>query len=295
MRWLFLIMLVLNLSYIAWELSITPVETGVETPLRKGIPGIQLLSEVENTVAGPPSQQSSAENIDVSTADETQAEQEGSARQPESVPGEVAVAGEMTAQSLTTVSKQAKTGSETDQETGEVKVKAADSSATGERERLVLEVMPKPVCYTLGPFRSRKKLQAFADEIASSTEEQQVRSRDEKEQSLFWVYLKPLKSRAEAVQTGERLKAKNIKDFYVIRSDNKRNGLSLGHFKNKNGAYRLAKKVEKLGFDVVVEPVFKTYSVYWLDYRLKSGVEAPESVLSQVENSQISRLERVCQ
>ena len=119
-------------------------------------------------------------------------------------------------------------------------------------------------------------------EIKSYVVKADFRGREEKEQTLYWVFIKPEKTRNKAIETGKRLKAKKIKDFYVIRDGDKENGLSLGHFRNKDGAYGLAKKVQKLGFDVVVEPVFRTYTVYWLDYQLSSGVTIPESTVRKI-------------
>jgi hypothetical protein len=76
------------------------------------------------------------------------------------------------------------------------------------------------------------------------------------------------------------------------------NGISLGHFRNKAGAYNLAKKVTKLGFDVNVEPIFKTYTIYWLDYQLAEGVTIPEKIFASytanTNKDKVSRLKREC-
>ncbi|MBT8119565.1 MAG: SPOR domain-containing protein [Gammaproteobacteria bacterium] len=153
-------------------------------------------------------------------------------------------------------------------------------------------------CFTLGPFRDLDNLRGLTREIKSYVVEADFRGREEKEQTLYWVYVKPEKSRKKAIETGNRLKAKKIKDFYVIRDGEKVNGLSLGHFRNRSGAYGLAQKVQKLGFDVLVEPVFRSYTVYWLDYQLASGVSIPESIFDKYiktsKKDKISRLARDC-
>ena len=153
-------------------------------------------------------------------------------------------------------------------------------------------------CYTLGPFRDLDNLRGLTREIKSYVVKADFRGREEKEQTLYWVFIKPEKTRKQAIETGKRLKSKKIKDFYVIRDGEKENGLSLGHFRNKDGAYGLAKKVQKLGFDVVVEPVFRTYTVYWLDYQLSSGVNIPESTfekyINKANKDKISLLRRDC-
>ena len=153
-------------------------------------------------------------------------------------------------------------------------------------------------CFTMGPFRNLARLRSLTRDIKSYVVEADFRGGEEKELNLYWVYVKPEKNRAQAIKTGKQLKAKKIKDFYVIRDGEKINGLSLGYFRNKNSAYRLAKKVRGLGFDVTVEPVFRTHIVYWLDYRLAAGVTIPESVFEPytrlTKKEKVSRQPRDC-
>jgi len=57
--------------------------------------------------------------------------------------------------------------------------------------------------------------------------------------------------------------------------------------------------VQKSGFDVTVEPIFKSYTVYWLDYQLTDGVTIPEATFDKYiktdEKGKISRLSRNCE
>ena len=153
-------------------------------------------------------------------------------------------------------------------------------------------------CFTLGPFRDLDKLRDLTRDIKPYVVTTDFRGREERQQYLYWVYIQTEANHKKAVAAGKRLKAKKIKDFYVIREGEKIHGVSLGRFKNKNSAYKLAKKVKKLGFDVIVEPVFKTYTVYWLDYQLADGVIIPETLLEQyiqsTKKGKISRLSRSC-
>ena len=150
----------------------------------------------------------------------------------------------------------------------------------------------------MGPFRDLDKLRSLTREIKPYVVSTDFRGREEREQSLYWVYIQPEKNRKKAIETGKRLKAKKIKDFYVIREGEKIHGVSLGRFRNKNSAYRLAKKVKKLGFDVIVEPIFETYTIYWLDYRLANGVDIPGALFEQytqpTKKGKASRLSRSC-
>jgi hypothetical protein len=153
-------------------------------------------------------------------------------------------------------------------------------------------------CFTLGPFREKNIVKNLKKKIGSYTEKATIRSREEKDQTVHWVYIQPEKDRKSVLELGKRLKSKKIKDFYVIREGERNNGISLGHFKDKERAFGLEAKVKKLGFDVKVEPIYKAFEVFWLDYQLLGG-DIPESVLKEYthpkDGDKISRLSWNCQ
>lgn len=285
MRWMFLFVLSLNLAYIAWQTSVSDEGYNIDVPPLKNVPPIVLLREVnplsiqvEEVLVSAPQREKQADNDD--REQPAAVEKELTVERMEPARLEPVVA----ASNVTAAKKP-----ETELEAEAAKVVSA-------------AVTESPVsgtsCYTLGPFRDLDKLRSFTREIKSYVVAADFRGREEKEQSLFWVYIQPEMNFKKAIETGDRLKQKKIKDFYVIREGEKIHGISLGHFRNKEGAYGLAKKVRSLGFDVHVEPVFKTYTVYWLDYQLASGVSIPESIQDQYIQSEkkdkISRLSRDC-
>lgn len=306
MRWLFLFVLSLNLAYIGWQMSKPPSDDYEDVLPLKNVQRIVLLSELE------PQQEDLAEAeqfdgktetavIDENPSEQLSAKQAGSELAAEKTQ-EIA---EIAPQTEKNVAEQA------DAKAGQAGVVAvAEKPVSTEPPSTPAPTKPAPVkptsaksqqqasCYTLGPFRDLIKLSTLTREIKSYVVAADFRGREEKEQTLYWVYVKPEKNRKSAVATGKRLKAKKIKDFYVIRDGEKINGLSLGHFRSKDGAYGLAKKVRKLGFDVIVEPVFKTYTVYWLDYQLAEGAVIPEKIfetyLKSTKKDKISRLSRDC-
>ena len=302
MRWLFLFVLSLNLAYFAWQTTRAPVDNYADVEPLKNVPPIVLLSEQNSS-----QQEVEAESVKTDTSDTAvvsvvdeaaehdkpvvdQAVYESSQQQPAVVSSVAAVDS----------SAQAPAGSaEQHQTTVSAPDKAAmDSKPAQPPEPSTEQAPPEEHCYTLGPFRDLDKLRSLTREIKSYVSAADFRGREEKEQAIYWVYLTPEKSRKEAVATGKRLKSKKIKDFYIIRDGDKVNGISLGHFRNKTGAYGLAKKVTKLGFDVNVEPIFKTYTIYWLDYQLAEGVTIPEKIFDKYTTNKnkdkVTRLKRQC-
>ena len=290
MRWLFLLVLSLNLAYIGWQVSQSSTAAYVEVPALKNVKTIVLLSELKPQAdvveieqvadAGPVVEDVPAEPLPVA--------QDGGNGAQEAVATQLVVEDEP--ETLPEPAEQPKTAN--------VVTEAAANNEPPEPAQPPVEVAQADSCFTLGPFRDLAELRGLIREIKSYVIEADFRGREEKERSLYWVYVKPEKSRAQAIKTGKRLKAKKIKDFYVIREGEKINGLSLGHFRSKKGAYGLAKKVRKLGFDVTVEPVYKTYMLYWLDYQLAAGADIPESIFEKYTRSskkqKISRLDRDC-
>ena len=150
-------------------------------------------------------------------------------------------------------------------------------------------------CYTLGPFRDLEKLRAVTKGVSKYiTDDASFRSHEEREQTMFWVYLEPDGGYEKALSLAAELKAKNVKDYFIIKSGAKNNGISLGHYRDKDRAYAHARHIADLGFRAEVEAVFKTYTIYWLDFEVISGVSIPEDVFSKYLTSDINRLVREC-
>ena len=298
MRWLFLFVLSLNLAYISWQMSKSSSDDYADVPALKNVQTIVLLSELKQqadqaiAIAEQEEDETDAvivdsapiENISIEQADIEQVDFE----QTNTKPQEVA---EKTPETVPEVTEQPDAA------------KAAAETVASAKQAEPIDIPPvepskSTSCFTLGPFRDLIQLSSLTQDIKSYVVEADFRGREEKEQTLYWVYIKPEKNRKKAIETGKRLKAKKIKDFYVIREGEKNHGLSLGHFRNKDGAYGLAKKVKNLGFNVIVEPVFKTYTIYWLDYQLADGANIPESIFEKHikpgRKNKISRLSRDC-
>lgn len=154
---------------------------------------------------------------------------------------------------------------------------------------------PAASCYTLGPFRELDKLREITRELKSDVLEASFRSSEERERSLFWVYLKPEADLKSAKNTTRMLRNKKIRDSYIIAEGKNRFGISLGHFRDKSRAYGLRDKVARLGFNPVVEPVFRSYTIYWLDYKTVAGSRLGALLKSGKLDKSISQFDRKCE
>ena len=307
MRWLFLFVLSLNLAYFAWQSTREPADSYADVEPLKNVPPIILLNEAsisqdEIEVDPTDTVASSAADTDAEGDEpvEKLAMAEKSRQQPEDASSVAAT--ETAVQATTDVKSQLAAT----QSIPENALKQSSSQVAEDRAAQPVmpaaaplqPALPEGKCFTLGPFRDLDKLRSLTREIKSYVTEADFRGKEERGQAIYWVYLTPEKSRKEAIATGKRLKSKKIKDFYIIRDGAKVNGISLGHFRNKAGAYGLEKKVTKLGFDVNVEPIFKSYTIYWLDYKLAEDVTIPEKIfdkyITNTNKDKVTRLKREC-
>ena len=265
MRWLFLFVLFLNFAYVGWQQSQSPTDAYADIVPLKGVEPIVLLSEL------------SLESV--ANADEVM----------------ISVKVEVDEQVVVEEQPQRKVELPSVKQVVSVKAEKVPEVV----QEAVLETDPGKQCFTVGPFRDLDVLSGLTQDIKPYVATTRFRSQEKSEATIYWVYIKPEKSRKKAIEVGKRLKAKKIKDFYVIRDGEKINGLSLGYFRNKNGAYGLTKKVKNLGFNVRVEPIDKKYTLYWLDYQLAQGEKTPESIIEKrmksVKKEKIAHLSRDCE
>lgn len=286
MRWLFLLVLSLNLAYITWQLSVPAVDSYAKVQPLNNVPAIVLLSELQSKEQLTEEKLSAQlvpapESVPSAVGGSNLSDKQGGAAKADAEP--MIVAQRVTEDVVVDAAGKAPD------------TQPAAVTAIGQESE---ESSQSGGCFTLGPFRDLEKLRGLTRDIKDYVVAADFRGLEEKEQSLFWVYLRPEISIEKAIETGERLKANKIKDFYIIREGDKIYGISLGRFRNKASAFRLAKKVSKLGFDVLTEPLFKTYTVYWLDYQLADDVSIPgavfEKYIPSAETGEVSHLGRDC-
>ena len=150
-------------------------------------------------------------------------------------------------------------------------------------------------CFTLGPFRDKALSDKAMAMLKGKVDKLQLRTREENEQQRYWVYIASLKNRSEAIAKSKELAKKKIKDYYIIQTGSKNNGISLGHFKEKVHAYRRLESLKSMGFEVEIEPIYHTYTVHWLDYRLAGEQAVEKEILLDFQDDGVDRLDRPCE
>lgn len=264
-------MLIINVAYVTWEMGKSPDETRVKKRVASNIPPLVLISELQPSGNGVADTVKKAD-VAVETVEK---------------------ADEVKEESVAVNEADIKTDADL-AESVSVEVSPAVKPVE------VISEKPEPpepladACYTLGPFREFDKLRVFTRKIIDYVVDVSFRSREEQEISLFWVYLPPEADTKAAHKISKRLINNKIRDYYIITSGDKRNGISLGHFKEKARADSHAKRLKKLGFNPTVEAVFKTYVIYWLDYKNKQGHQIPDEIFKKHMTDRMNKLNREC-
>jgi len=231
MRWLFLFVLSLNLAYIGLEMGASSTVADVDVLALKNVKPIVLLRELK--------QQSDATGVEqveekVVVVDDVSTELPS----VESINSNDGVGSQVPTTSRQLAEGESETMLEPVERPNAERVIAqivVSEETTESLRKPPVEVAQSASCFTLGPFRDLAELRGLIREIKSYVTEADFRGREEKERTIYWVYVKPEKNRHQAITTGQRLKSKKIKDFYVIRDGEKINGLSLGHWRQKSG------------------------------------------------------------
>ena len=302
MRWIFLLLLLANIGYVAWELRremLSQPEVQLTNP---NVASIVLLSELGIATAVeepmvPSDQEKEVETDDtdelkVASTELVEKATDAAVDQKSAVVPEPEAVPEL---------KQSEPGPEPVSESvPEPEIQKSKSSEVAKAESLPVPepaVIAQPAadqCFTLGPFSDLATLRKLTREIKDYVIEASFRSAEEQEQTKFRVYLKSAGSMKKAKALTRELVNKGIKDYFIISSGPNKYGVSLGYFSNKERAYRHAARVKKAGFDAIAEPVFRNYTIYWLDYRIKAGKEIPQKVFDDLLEKKASRLSRSC-
>jgi hypothetical protein len=149
-----------------------------------------------------------------------------------------------------------------------------------EKERTVrhpssTQEQPHQRCYTLGPFSTKKQVAQARDQLSDWGIKSQQRVNKDKSRTGFWVMIPPSDSRDQARDHIARLKANNIKDYFLVATGQYKNAVSLGVFSKPDLARRRLEAMTDLGFDARLEKVELPQREYWLDW-----LQAPDAKLA---------------
>jgi hypothetical protein len=120
-------------------------------------------------------------------------------------------------------------------------------------------------CFTFGPLPDERQALWLGDWFRSRQVEVRHRTTEEAPRPLFWIYLAPEGTRADAEALMQDLERQGVRDYRLITRGGLGNAVSLGLFSSQAAVNaRLAELAEK-GYRPVVVPYQDVTRFYWLD------------------------------
>ncbi len=126
--------------------------------------------------------------------------------------------------------------------------------------------VPKVSCLRLAGFDSQAAAAGAAQALKGGGAEIRGQGDDAGETKRYWVMLPPVATAAKAEPMLEQLKRAGIKDFYLIRSGDNKNAISLGVYSADESAKRRLRQIRDLKLNAKIEEITLPAKRWWLEF-----------------------------
>lgn len=150
-------------------------------------------------------------------------------------------------------------------------------------------------CYTLGPFKSSQDAAQARTQLGKAGIEALHRVSKANTRTGYWVYIPSEQTRKAAQEHVAKLKANNVKDYFLVVTGEYANAVSLGVFSQPELAQRRTEELTSLGFNVKLQKVDLPVREYWLDWPISRALDAAILDAIRKQNSGVGQTERNCQ
>jgi cell division protein FtsN len=239
MKWLFLILLVVNIGVFMVVFPHQQEQEG--TTQLPDVGGLELAREKAAVVAAP--------DIEESAVGEPVSEVPEPAIQPSVVSLEASEPDTRPAQETLPVPPPES---------------VAEQTPNGEQE----SVKEIPTCAIIGYVEARNDAEQISVRLRALGIKPELQSESRNEQAGFWVLIPPQKSRRDAIKIAKRLEKSGVKDLWRFTSGELAHAISLGLFRDEARAEARRREIEAMGFESIVRPRYRESTRYWLSYQV---------------------------
>jgi hypothetical protein len=153
-----------------------------------------------------------------------------------------------------------------------------DENKTKKDAGFLFSTTKKEQCWSIGPFKNKKNIILYKNKISNQTIKTKIRSASSKTGGSYRVYL-TAKNRKEAHSIVANLRAKRIKDMYVMKNGTNANYISLGLFGVYDNAVKKANIIKKAGYNAIVDTTYRNVNTYWLDYKAMERADTHDTLI----------------
>lgn len=159
----------------------------------------------------------------------------------------------------------------------------AEPVETGEPEApaVAVDVTPEPVpkppaapqfaCLRLVGLDSKNEATRAGQALARGGAAVKRQGEEAGETKRYWVMLPPVASPTAAVPILQRLERAGVKDFYLIRSGENANAISLGVYSAKDSAQRRVQQIRAVKLKPRIEEIALPVKRWWLEFDWPAG------------------------
>jgi hypothetical protein len=279
MKWLFIIILLVNVCYFGWELD-RQTRIEVRNSVRPfnvpdDVKKLELLGEVIESSDSVTS--ASTLEVDKDVDDTGQGEEE-----------EFSDVEDSPLQNISSIM---------DQDNVMIEKKVLDELAPGLPDISTINNQniddERMLCVSFGPFTEKGQ----ADELSNWLQENKIqtkqRGEEGKQDQYFWIYLSAGESEDEVMAAIEDLKGKGVKDYKLINKGNLQNAISLGLFSTQSAVNNRLNELKSIGYQPIIVPYHKNQSIIWVDARVGTKGTDQENILSEFINGYPSRFNSI--
>ena len=252
MKWLFYLLLLVNLAFFAWNRS---MDSGAEAPApvahnTAGASRLVLLHEL------PPSDRSPVRQDAKQPAPPAEKERpDVTASAPSAAEPPAAEAGdEGGSGTASPPPAKEKTSAESGSETAQA---------------------PAPVCYRVGGIADKQGAYTLAARLEASGATILQRGNEPGTRTNYWVFLPPFPSRAAARPAIRLLQKSGFKDYYLVRAGENENAVSLGVFSERSRAERRYRQIRGYGLKPQLDELALPIQNQWVSFRWPPSKPAP--------------------
>jgi hypothetical protein len=293
MKWLFFLLLIINLALFGWMFTQEDEPSGPKPAAVSEKEGIRLLSEVQQEQEEHAREAEEARKAEEAAAlaaleaeERAKETAEAMAQQPqpepepepeemveESAPEAVEVEPVVAAESVP--KPEPESGPEPEPEFIYVQkpVEPLLEGTVGIAEQ----------CGVLGPIGDRQQAMSAEEILRNAGIEVWVKENSARTKIGFWVVIPPLENTEQVQAKIQELADAGIKDIWVFRSGELKNSISLGMFSKEENAQNYSQVAAAKGFNTELRPRFLNKKRYRLGFRIENSEPVIKSMWQQIE------------
>ncbi len=152
-------------------------------------------------------------------------------------------------------------------------------------------------CGIIGPLKDRQVAKEVMEELNKAELQAKLERSIEKEQIGYWVVIPPMEDGSQAQAKIDELAQVGLKDIWHFRGGGMKNAISLGMFAKKENAENFSEEVLQKGFKTEMRPRYLNKTKYLVKFSIAKSKNVTDNMWRDVEQkySKMPFKEQLCE